>query len=59
MAKIKVKCMYCGKEIERYPSQVLNSVFCTRECRSSYNKENHTELFECDYCGEEKKSKES
>lgn len=55
MAKIKVKCMYCGREIERYPSQVLNTVYCTRECRSNYNKENHTVLFNCDYCGEEKR----
>lgn len=55
MAKIKVVCVNCGKEIERYPSQCLNTVFCSKKCRADYFKKNYTVVFKCDYCGEEKR----
>lgn len=53
MAKVKKNCIYCGKVVERYPSQVLSTVYCSRKCRSEYHKENHTEVFNCHYCGKE------
>ncbi len=59
MAKIKVVCVNCGKEIERYLSQCLNTVFCSRECRSRYMQDNNTVSFTCDYCGKEKRIRKS
>lgn len=59
MGKIKVKCIHCGTEVERYPSQILNTVYCSRECRSEYHKKHHTILFNCYYCGKEKRVKKA
>lgn len=59
MPKIKVNCAYCGKDIERYPSQCLNTVFCSKECMINFKRENNTVLFKCDYCGKEKRIKKS
>lgn len=59
MAKIKVSCIYCGKEIERFPSQCLNTIFCSKQCRADYMRENNTVTFKCDYCGEEKRIRKS
>ena len=47
--KIKLTCDYCGKEIERFPSQVKRHNFCGRECLSKYtnksaNPEGYKEL---------------
>ena len=50
MSKIKVRCNYCGKEIERYPSQVLSSVYCSRKCLSDYKREHHNITFNCEQC---------
>ena len=55
MAKLKVSCVYCEKIIERYPSECLNTIYCSRGCRTKYFRENHTVVFKCDYCGEEKR----
>lgn len=55
MGKIKKNCIQCGKVVERYPSQILGTVYCSRKCRNDYMRENHTELFNCDYCGKEKR----
>lgn len=55
MAKVKKPCAHCGKVVERYPSQVLNTVFCSRECRSEYFRKHHTVVFRCHYCGKEKR----
>jgi endogenous inhibitor of DNA gyrase (YacG/DUF329 family) len=55
VAKIKVTCVHCGKEIERYPSQVLNTVYCSRKCRSDYHRKYHTIVFKCDFCGKDKR----
>lgn len=30
--KITVKCEHCGKQIERYPSQIRTHIFCSKEC---------------------------
>lgn len=51
MGKIECKCINCGKIILRYKSQVLATVFCSRECRSQYNKENFTLKLSCEECG--------
>lgn len=51
MAKIKCTCVHCGNEVFRFPSQVLGTVFCSRKCRSEYNKENHTMELTCLFCG--------
>lgn len=38
--KRKLKCAWCGCEIERYPSQVKKHNFCSRTCLAAYsNKE--------------------
>lgn len=55
MAKVKANCIHCGNEVERYPSEILSTVYCSRECRSEYFKEHYTELFNCYYCGKEKR----
>lgn len=55
MAKIKVNCVYCGNEVERYPSQVLNNVYCSRECRNTYFKINNTITFNCHLCNKLKR----
>lgn len=35
--KTKLTCDYCGKEIERCPSQVKRHNFCSRECLGKYS----------------------
>ena len=53
MAKIKVKCVYCGKEVERFPSEIRKDVYCSRECYLKYRKENNSVLVKCEICGKE------
>lgn len=36
MGKIQVICSCCGKIVERYPSQVSPTPFCSRACAKSY-----------------------
>ena len=55
MGKIRKNCVNCGKVVERYPSQVLGTVYCTRECRSEYHKKHFTVVFHCHNCGKEKR----
>lgn len=55
MAKVKVNCVHCGKGVERYPSQILGTVFCSRGCRSDYFKMHNTVTFNCHFCGKEKR----
>lgn len=45
------KCAYCGKEIERKPSQIKHSsaCYCSTECHSKAMKKGLTVL--CDWCG--------
>lgn len=50
MAKIKCTCANCGNEIFRFPSQILGTVFCSRDCRSEFNKRNFTEELTCLFC---------
>lgn len=55
MGKIKKNCIHCGTVVERYPSQILGTVYCSRACRSEYHKKYHTEVFNCHFCGKEKR----
>mgnify|MGYP003083500446 FL=1 len=50
MAKIKCTCANCGNEIFRFPSQILETTFCSRSCRSEFNKKNFTEELSCLFC---------
>ena len=52
-SKIKVKCTNCGKEIERFPSQVLENIFCCRECHKEYVTKTSI-TYKCEVCGKEK-----
>ena len=36
MSKITLKCDWCSGDISRYPSQVKNKNFCSRECMNKY-----------------------
>ena len=36
MGKVRVICSRCGKIVERYPSQVSATPFCSRSCAKSY-----------------------
>lgn len=51
MGKIIVYCENCNVELERYPSQVLNTIFCSKKCRSEYFKKNHSTELLCVQCG--------
>lgn len=55
MAKLKVSCVYCGNVIERFPSECLKTIYCSRECRAKHFQENSTVVFKCDFCGKEKR----
>lgn len=55
--KIKLKCETCGKDIERYPSEVANAshYYCSPTCRAKgktlLRAENYT--LKCDFCEKE------
>lgn len=55
MSKIKIKCCYCNKEVEKYLSSIkdINNVYCSKECYHK-NKTNLVEqiAFTCECCGE-------
>lgn len=34
--KVIVKCHWCGKEIEKYPSQTHSRTFCSRQCKADF-----------------------
>ena len=42
-AKIKCICHWCGKEVYRYPSQVIGKsmIFCSRQCLADYRSKAH------------------
>lgn len=33
---MKFECAECGEEVERFPSQVQERVFCSHKCREEY-----------------------
>ena len=38
--KVKtVKCDYCGKEIQRFESQIHKTNFCNNDCHANYKKQ--------------------
>lgn len=36
MIKVAIKCDFCGKELQRYPSKVKDKNFCSKECTDRY-----------------------
>lgn len=56
MSKVKVNCIHCGKEVERYPSQVRKEVYCSKECYLKYKEENNSVTFECEICDKKTKT---
>lgn len=42
--KITVKCEHCGKQIERYPSQIRTHIFCSKECSKYFNKQKNAKI---------------
>lgn len=38
---MKVKCHWCGKEFDRWPSTVKERNFCSRECQGKFNSKKH------------------
>lgn len=51
MAKISKPCNYCGEEVERFPSQMTERVYCSRICLNNFKRDNQTTKFECSFCG--------
>jgi hypothetical protein len=41
MSKILVKCVWCGKEVLRYPSQIRKNSYCSKDCRSKHISREH------------------
>lgn len=44
MPKIKVICENCSKEIYRYPCEIRNHIFCSRECSKTYTSKRMSEM---------------
>lgn len=59
MSKIRCICINCDKELYRYPSQILGTVFCSRKCRSDYHKKNFTTELTCEHCDKVYRKKNS
>lgn len=53
MSKITKPCMNCSKDVTRYKSQMLKSVYCSRECRSEYFRKHKNVTLNCDFCKSE------
>lgn len=39
--KIKLNCLYCGKEVELHPYRAKSFKFCSKSCRTRYNPPPH------------------
>ena len=37
MSKVKIRCDYCGKEFEKYPSRVTAHNFCSKKCLGDFS----------------------
>lgn len=44
MPKVKVMCENCSKEIYRYPCEILNHAFCSRNCSRVYTSKRMSEM---------------
>lgn len=51
-SKILVHCDNCGKDLLKYPSQILQKNFCSRECSKNYLQKNNINC-KCDVCGKD------
>lgn len=41
MAKVKVNCTWCNKELFKYPSQIGKNSYCSSGCRSKHLSKEH------------------
>lgn len=57
IAKPKIVCDYCGRELSRSPSQIHKTNFCDHVCSAQYRKQKVTLV--CDFCGKEFERKQS
>lgn len=48
---ITLACLHCGVAYQRFPSQAINSKFCTAKCQHEYKRTGTRTL--CKICGEE------
>jgi len=37
MSKVQVKCDWCGRSIEKYPSKIMPHNFCSRQCLGEFS----------------------
>lgn len=44
MSKVKVICENCGKEIYRYPCEILKHTFCSKKCSKNYTSKRMSEM---------------
>lgn len=51
--KVKTNCKNCGEEVARYPSEILKSVYCSRQCLYEYRKRYHSVKVKCYICHKE------
>lgn len=51
-SKKMVKCDNCGKELLKYPSQILQKNFCSRKCSKEYLQKDNVKC-KCDICGKD------
>lgn len=43
--KLKIKCDYCGKDLERYPCHVKRHNFCSRTCLGAFSSKSKNPAF--------------
>lgn len=49
--KVTVRCNHCGEKLRRYPSQVLDKVYCNKVCFNEYIEKKHRVKVRCHMCG--------
>ena len=53
MAKIKLACAECGKDVFKMPSEIRSkNIFCDKKCLENYREKNRVTK-KCEYCGVE------
>lgn len=57
--KVTVQCTNCGVNVQRYPSQVSNTPFCTKVCHNEYVEQKHSVRLRCEICNKKFRRKRS
>lgn len=53
MAKIKLACADCGKDVFKMPSEIRSkNIFCDKKCLENYREKTRVTK-NCEYCGVE------